>query len=164
MQKHSLENRLGKIVINAGVGRLSSQPNFEDKIIPEIIKELAAITSQKPTIRTAKKSIASFKLRQGTIVGLKVTLRGKKMDDFLQKLSKVALPRVRDFRGINTSAIDQNGNLTIGIKDHLVFPEISTELAKINFGLEATFVPMNAVRKKEAALEFYKKLGIPFKK
>jgi large subunit ribosomal protein L5 len=164
MQKHDLNNKLDKAVVNIGIGRLSQQPNFEDKVLPEIIKEITTITGQKPSSRAAMKSIAGFKLRQGTIVGLKTTLRGKYMNSLISKIVNVTLPRVRDFRGINTTAIDKNGNLNFGFKEHLVFPEISPEQTKVNFGIQITLVPKNPIKSKEEAVEFYKKIGIPFKK
>ena len=153
---------LEKVVVNVGTGRLSALPNFEDKTLPELVKELSMITGQKPSARPAAKSIAGFKLRMGTVVGLKTTLRKKRMSEFIKKLLNVALPRVRDFRGIKTEAIDANGNLTIGLKEHLVFPEVVPELSKVNFGMEITFVPK--VQNKEKAVELYKELRIPFKK
>jgi len=153
---------LEKVVVNVGVGRLSSQPNFEDKILPEITKELSLITGQKAATRPATQSIAGFKTRAGTIVGLKTTLRGNRLQEFLKKLIHVVLPRVRDFRGIKTSAVDAGGNLTIGIKEHLVFPEISPELSKVNFGMEVTIVPK--ISSPEKSFELYKSLGIPFSK
>jgi len=151
-----------KVVVNTGIGRLSSQPNFEEKILPEITKEISLLTGQKAAFRPAKKSVAGFKLRAGTVVGLKTTLRRKRMLQFLQKIIRVVLPRVRDFRGLNPEAVDAGGNMTIGIKEHLVFPEISPEASKVNFGMELTLVPK--LRNKEKALELYKELGIPFKK
>ncbi|MDD5547430.1 MAG: 50S ribosomal protein L5 [Candidatus Pacebacteria bacterium] len=157
-----LENKLEKIVVNVGVGRLSTQVGFDDKILPEITKELSTITGQRPSQRKATKSIAGFKLRQGTTVGLKTTLRSKKMDGFFKKFFNIVLPRVRDFRGIDSNSVDKNGNLSIGLKDYLVFPEVSAEIAKINFGLEITLVP--AIKKRESAMALYKKLGVPFKK
>ncbi len=153
---------LDKIVVNVGTGRFSGLPNFEEKTLPELIKELSLVTGQKPAARPAAKSIAGFKLRMGTVVGLKTTLRKKRMNEFMKKLLKVALPRVRDFRGIKKESVDANGNLTIGLKEHLVFPEISPELSKVNFGMEITFVPK--MQNKEKAVELYKELGIPFKK
>lgn len=157
-----MDNFLEKIAINSGVGRLSTQPNFEDKILPGIIKEISLITGQKPMTRPARKSISGFKLREGTIIGLKTTLRGKKMKDFFEKLVKIVLPRIRDFRGIDVKSVDSNGNLTIGIKDYLVFPEVSPEISKVNFGLEITAVPI--IKKKNEALELYRKMGVPFKR
>lgn len=154
--------KIEKIVINVGTGRLSAQPNFEEKVLPAVVEELASITGQKPSARSAKKSIAGFKLRMGTTVGLKTTLRKKRMSEFLKKLINTALPRVRDFRGVKTTAIDSDGNLTIGLKEHLVFPEINPETSKTSFGLEITIVPK--FRDKEKAVELYKELGMPFSK
>jgi len=154
--------KLEKVVVNVGVGRLSSQPNFEDKILPEIMKELSLITGQKAATRPATQSIAGFKTRAGTIVGLKTTLRGNRLREFLGKFIHVVLPRVRDFRGIKASAIDAGGNLTIGLKEHLVFPEIIPELSKVNFGMEVTLVPK--ISDPAKAFELYKSLGIPFGK
>ncbi len=153
---------LEKIVINSGVGRLRLQPNFEDKILPEVMKELALITGQKPAIRPARKSEAGFKIREGDVVGVKVTLRGKRMIDFLKRLVHLVLPRVKDFRGIDLKNVDKNGNLNIGLREHLVFPEISADQSKVNFGLEITVVLKKEFRKK--AVEIYRQLGIPFKK
>ncbi|MBI3638226.1 50S ribosomal protein L5, partial [Candidatus Wolfebacteria bacterium] len=127
--------KIDKIVINTGLGRMSQQPNFEDKILPEIAKELALITGQKPAITKAKKSIAGFKTRMGQIIGLKATIRHGRMADFLERLVKISLPRLRDFRGIDLKNIDKDGNLNIGIKDHAIFPEINPEESKIDFGL-----------------------------
>ena len=162
MQKDNFKN-LEKIVINIGIGRLSATPNFEDKLLPEIMKEISIITGQKSAERAAKKSIAGFKLRAGTTVGLKTTLRGKRMKDFLNKLVNVTLPRVRDFRGIDLKSLDKNGNLNIGIKEHWVFPEIIQETSKANFGMEITIVPRFA-KDKERAIKLYRELGIPLKK
>ena len=151
-----------KVVVNVGVGRLSSMPNFEEKILPELIKAVGLITGQKPAPCEAKKSIAGFKLRAGTIVGLKATLRGKRMKDFLERLVNIVLPRVRDFRGIDPKSMDNIGNLTIGFKDYSVFPEVILDISRVNFGLEVTIVPK--IQTKEKAVELYKTLGIPFKK
>lgn len=154
--------KLEKIVINSGIGRLSQQSNFEEKILPEIIKEMSLITAQKPATTTAKQSIAGFKTRAGQIVGLKATLRRKKMYDFLERLIKITFPRVRDFRGIDLKNIDNKGNLTIGLKEQMVFPEINPETSKIDFGLEITIV--SNVKKREEAIELYRQLGLPLKK
>lgn len=152
-----------KVVVNTGIGRLSTQPNFSDKILPEIAANFAAITGQKPSERSAKKSISSFKLREGSIIGLKATLRKKRMELFLDKVIRVVLPRVRDFQGISFKNIDGHGNLNFGVKDQLVFPEISAETSKSNFGLEITVVPKKH-KTKEEAITFYKEIGIPFEK
>jgi len=153
--------KLEKIVVNVGIGKLSQQPNFEDKILPEVIKELSLITGQKPFICRAKKSIAGFKVRAGQIVGLKATLRRHRMEDFLSKLINIVLPRVRDFRGINLKSIDSKGNLTIGIKEHTVFPEINPETSKVDFGLEISIV--SNAKNREEAIELFKRIGIPLK-
>lgn len=154
---------LQKIVVNTSFGKLTTLADFSDKGLPEIQQSLAAITGQKPQDRPAKKSISGFKLREGTVIGLKVTLRGRKMMQFIEKVNAIVLPRVRDFRGISTKGIDAHGNLTFGIKEHTVFPEIVLENARVAFGLEMTLVP-HAPMSKAVALEFYKKLGIPFEK
>ena len=154
--------RLEKIVVNVGVGRLSQQSNFEEKILPEIIKDLSSITGQKPAAAKAKKSIAGFKIRAGQTVGLKTTLRNRRMYDFLDRLNSVDFPRVKDFRGINLKNIDKNGNLTIGFKEHVIFPEINVETSKIDFGLEISIV--SNAKNKEEAIELYRQLGLPLKK
>ena len=158
MQRKDLE----KIVVAVGVGKLRQNAQFENNILPEIIKDLTAITGQKPQPRPAKQSIAGFKLREGNMVGLRVTLRDKRMYDFLGRMVNVALPRVRDFRGINPKQIDNAGNLTIGVREHTVFPEISPEDSKYDFGFEVTFV--SGVKDKEKAKAVFEKLGIPFEK
>lgn len=154
---------LEKIIVSVGVGktRLNS-PQFEEKVLPEIMKEFAAITGQKPAITKAKKSIAGFKVRQGEIIGLKAILRRKRMNDFLTRVANVVLPRVRDFRGLNVKSIDQNGNLSFGFKDQLVFPEVNPETSRVNFGIEVTLVAH--LKNKEKAIDFYKAQGIPLAK
>jgi len=154
--------RLEKIVVNAGIGRLSQQANFEEKILPEIMKEMSLITGQKPQITTAKKSIAGFKIRQGQIIGLKTTLRRQRMYDFLERLINIALPRLRDFKGIPLKNIDDKGNLSIGFKEQMIFPEINPETSKFDFGLEVTIV--SNAKTKEEAIKLYRLLGIPLKK
>lgn len=153
--------KVQKIVLNVGVGRLSQQSNF-DKLLPEIISDISLMTGQKPATTSVKKSIAGFKVREGQTVGLKVTLRRNKMKDFLEKLVNIVFPRVKDFRGIDIKNVDKNGNLTIGIKEHVVFPEINFETLKVDFGVEASIVSNAETR--EEAIELYKLLGIPFKK
>lgn len=153
--------KLQKIVLNVGVGRLSQQPNF-DKLLPEIINDISLIAGQKPATAAAKKSIAGFKSREGQTVGLKATLRGSKMNDFLERMINIVFPRVKDFRGIDMKSVDKNGNLTIGIKEHAVFPEINFELLKVDFGVEVSIV--SNAKTREEAIELYKLLGIPFKK
>ena len=159
IMKASLE----KIVINVGIGRFSTQSNFNEKILPEIMKDLAAITGQKASPRPAKQSISGFKLREGIIVGLKITLRGKRMEDFLKRLNGIVLPRVRDFRGIDLKKIDKNGNLSIGVKEHVVFPEIKADATNVNFGIEITMVPKR-IKSRDEAITLYRQLGVPLKK
>lgn len=154
--------KLKKIVVNVGVGRLSQQAHFEEKILPEIMKELSLITGQKPQITAAKKSIAGFKVRQGQIMGMKTTLRRQRMYHFLERLIDIALPRLRDFRGISLKNIDNNGNFSIGFKEQMIFPEINPETSKFDFGLEITIV--SNAKKKEEAIELYRQLGLPLKK
>lgn len=158
MQKISLE----KIVVSVGLGRARTSAQFEDKMLPEISKDLELITGQKPAIRRAKKSIAGFKVREGDIVGLTATLRGGHMKDFLSKLTGVVLPRIRDFRGLDLKNIDSSGNLTIGLKEHVIFPEINQDVSHVAFGLEVTLVSSSKNREEDE--EFYRSLGIPFKK
>ncbi|MBU6141649.1 50S ribosomal protein L5 [Patescibacteria group bacterium] len=156
--------QIEKVVVNIGLGRMSALTNFEDRLLPAVEEELASITGQKAQRRSAKKSIAGFKLRAGTVVGLKTTLRGQKMQQFLKKLINTALPRIRDFRGISDTAIDTAGNLTVGIKEHVVFPEVTPETSKVNFGMEITIVPKLPIAPHAEAVAFYRELGIPFKK
>lgn len=148
-----------KTTVNVGIG---SQALKDDKVRQAISKDLALITSQKPISTLAKKAISGFKTRKGMVVGLKVTLRGRRMFDFLSRLINVALPRTRDFRGLPFKSIDERGNLTLGIKEHIIFPEISPENIKRIFGLEVTVVT-NA-KSREEALELFKLLGFPIKK
>jgi len=148
--------RLTKIVVSTGVG---AKHDAKKRVV--IIDRLSRITGQAPAERGAKKSIASFKLRQGDIVGYQVTLRGKRMQSFFDKLVHIVLPRVKDFRGIPLSAIDEMGNITLGVKEHTVFPETSDEDAKDVFGLAVTLTT-SAKNKKEAEA-FLKHVGIPFK-
>lgn len=154
--------RIEKVVVNVGVGRTSQQPSFKDKLLPEIQKELAAITGQKPSGRSAKKSIAGFKLREGQLVGLSVTLRGSRMYDFIRKVTSSVYPRVRDFRGINLKNIDKQGNLNLGFREHVVFPEVVPEASAVSFGLQVTLVGRN-IKNQAQALALYKKIGFRFK-
>lgn len=152
-----------KVVINAGIGKIlgSTDPGQRDKVLEKISNDLALITGQKPVIRTSKKAISSFRLRKGMPVGLKVTLRGKRMYDFLDRLIHIVLPRVRDFKGIDLNAFDKQGNLNIGFRDQTVFPEVSPE--KLIFGLEATIV-VRRVKNRDQAIKFFRMLGFPIKK
>ncbi|HXF43892.1 MAG TPA: 50S ribosomal protein L5 [Candidatus Paceibacterota bacterium] len=153
------KSHLKKIVVNIGLGKLRSISGFEDKILPEVMKEVALITGQKPAPRAAKKSIAGFKTREGDIVGLQTTLRGKRMQDFFIRLISFVLPRVKDFRGLPLRNVDHAGNLNIGFKDQLVFPEIVAEKSKANFGLQVTVV--TDIKNREKAIDFYKSVGVP---
>lgn len=153
---------LEKIVINAGVGRLSQQPNFEQKILPQILGDISAIVGQKPELRKAKKSIAGFKVREGQVIGIKVTLRRRKMVDFFERMITIVLPRLRDFRGLDPAFIDDVGTFNVGFTEQMVFPEINPEESPVTFSLGVNIVPRKRDRK--AAVEEYTKLGIPFKK
>ncbi len=153
------QSQLEKVVVNAGIGRLSQTANFSDKVLPELTSEFAALTGQKPSHRPARQSIAGFKMRAGTVVGLQSTLRRRRMADFLARLIHIVIPRVRDFRGLSLHAVDEGGSLTIGVKEHIVFPEISGDVAKTNFGLQVTVVPK--ARHREKAIALYRELGIP---
>jgi large subunit ribosomal protein L5 len=150
--------RIRKAVVNVGVGSV-----LRDEGIQQLVaKDLAAITGQKAVATTAKRAISAFKVREGMIVGYKVTLRGKLMFDFIDRLVNVVLPRTRDFRGLESKSVDKSGNLTIGIREHMIFPEISQEEIKKIFGLEVT-INTNA-KSKEEALELFRLLGFPIKK
>lgn len=150
--------KLVKVVVSTGVGKTKG-----DKKKMELIADrLAKITGQKAAQRLAKKSIASFKVREGQLSGFQVTLRGTKMTDFVDRLINVALPRTRDFRGIKKEAVDAVGNYSLGIKEHTIFPETSDEDIRDVFGLSITFVT-TAKSKKECAA-FLEYLGFPFKK
>ncbi len=150
--------RLEKVVISMGTGQGLKEPRFNE--VAE--NTLKRITGQKPVKTTAKKSIAAFKIRKGMNIGLKVTLRGKRMYDFVDKLINVSLPRIRDFRGLEAKMFDGQGNINIGFKEHLAFPEIkSDEVEKIH-GLEVTIVTTAKTDKEGLAL--LKKLGFPIKK
>ena len=131
--------RINRVVINVGLGRaVVSSPKPED-VIKKVSEEIAAISGQKPVETLAKKAISSYKTRIGMAIGIKVTLHGGKMYNFLDRFVKIALPRTRDFRGLNESCVDEAGNLNIGLKDHTVFPEASADAAH-TFGFEFTVV------------------------
>lgn len=155
------KNSLEKIVVNVGVGKMRSNAHFEDKILPEIMNELALITGQKPATRKAKKAVSNFKTRVGDIIGIQITLRGGKKKDFFKRLNSIVFPRVKDFRGIDVKCVDKNGNLNIGFKEQYVFPEVVIEKSNVNFGLQVTCVPK--IQKRESAIGFYKSEGVPLK-
>lgn len=149
--------KIEKVVINIGLSRALK----DEKFLEVAMRDLALITGQKLKTTLAKKSIANFKIREGMIIGAAVTLRGQRMDDFISRLINIALPRTRDFRGINVKSLDKNGNLTIGVKEHIVFPEIKGEEIRNIFGFEITIV-VKAKNKEEAAV-LYKTMGFPIK-
>ncbi len=149
--------RITKVVLNVGVGKIAK----DAKALEKIEQDLAKITGQKPALRAAKKSIAGFKVREGTPSGYMVTLRGSRMYDFIDRLISVALPRSRDFQGIPESSFDAAGNLNIGIKEHNIFPEVSYESLKDIFGLEVTIV-INAGSRKEGVV-LLRFLGFPIR-
>lgn len=146
--------RIIKVVVSSGVGK-----KRDNKQLELIEDRLARITGQKPAPRAAKISIASFKVREGDTIGLQITLRGARMYDFLDKLIHIALPRTRDFRGISPKAVDDMGNLTIGIREHTIFPETSDEDLKDVFGLAVTIVTTAKTRAEAEA--FLRHLGMP---
>ena len=149
--------RLEKIVINIGVG----EGSHDVKFIEAAVKDLEAIAGQKPVVTKARKSIASFKLREGQPIGVKVTLRGENMYNFMEKLIKVSLPRVRDFRGVSSHAFDGKGNYTLGIKEQLIFPEIEFDNVYKVRGMDIVFV--TTAKSNEEALSLLKAFGMPFK-
>lgn len=157
-----IRNDFEKIVINAGVGRASQNPTFNDKMLPQIMKDIASMTGQKAQIRPAAKSIAGFKMREGQTVGLRVTLRGERMVDFFQRLITIVLPRVRDFQGLKKSAVDASGVLNVGLKEQYVFPEITQEESPFLFPLGIAIVPRSKDR--SGSISEYEALGVPFKK
>ncbi len=149
--------KIVKVVVSAGVG------SFKDKKKIDLVEDrLSKITGQKPARKGAKQSIAAFKVREGDPVGFQITLRGKRMYDFLDRLLNIALPRTKDFRGISAQGIDEMGNYTMGIKENVIFPETADEELKDVFGLAITIVT-TADNKKEAKA-FFDYLGFPFKK
>jgi len=150
--------RLVKVVINAGIGSgLKKDAKRADLVIDRLMK----ITGQKPVLVSAKKSIAGFKVRKGEKIGVMVTLRGKMMIGFLNKLFNIALPRMKDFRGLPRKSVDNVGNLTIGIKEHTIFPETHDEELKDIFGFAVTIV--TTAKTREEAEAFFEILGVPFR-
>src|SRR5262244_1812729 len=149
--------RLHKIVVNMGIGEATQNP----KLLDPAASELSQITGQKPVITKAKKSIAQFKVREGQSIGAMVTLRGDHMYEFLDRLINVVLPRVRDFRGVSTKSFDGRGNYTLGLRDQLIFPEISYEKVDKIRGMNVTVV--TTARTDDEARELLKQLGMPFR-
>ena len=150
--------KVEKIVLNIGVGDAVSN----SKLLDEAVNELTLITGQKPVITRAKKSIAGFKLREGAPIGCKVTLRGGRMYEFLDKLVNISLPRVRDFRGVSNNSFDGRGNYTLGIKEQLIFPEINFDKVNKLRGMDIVFV--TTAKSDEEGRELLAQLGMPFKK
>ena len=150
--------KVEKIVLNIGVGDAVSN----SKLLDEAVNELTLITGQKPVITRAKKSIAGFKLREGAPIGCKVTLRGERMYEFLDKLVNISLPRVRDFRGVSNNSFDGRGNYSLGIKEQLIFPEINFDKVNKLRGMDIVFV--TTAKSDEEGRELLAQLGMPFKK
>ncbi|MCK5061044.1 50S ribosomal protein L5 [Candidatus Parcubacteria bacterium] len=156
--KNDLEApKLTKVVINVGFGR----HNKEKQYIEAVASGLKRISGQQPILTKAKKSISSFKIREGMTIGAAVTLRGKRMYDFVDKLINVSFPRVRDFRGISKKGVDRNGNMTVGFKEHTAFPEIKVDEVENVFGLEVCLA--TSAKSKEQGLALFKLMGFPFK-
>lgn len=159
----SLENvmqipKITKIVVNIGVGEALSNP----KVLDEAVRDMTTITGQRPVVTKSKKSIANFKLRAGMPVGVKVTLRGDRMWSFLDRLVNVALPRVRDFRGISPDSFDGRGNYTLGLREQLIFPEINYDDVQTVQGMEITIV--TTAENDDQARALLTKVGMPFRK
>lgn len=159
----SLENvmqipKIEKIVVNIGVGEALSNP----KVLDEAVRDMTTITGQRPVVTKSKKSIANFKLRAGMAVGVKVTLRGDRMWSFFDRLVNVALPRVRDFRGISPDSFDGRGNYTLGLREQLIFPEINYDDVQTVQGMEITIV--TTAENDDQARALLTKFGMPFKK
>jgi large subunit ribosomal protein L5 len=150
--------KLEKVVINIGLGEAKDNP----KSLESAIEDLTLIAGQKPVVTTAKKSIANFKLREGNKIGVKVTLRGQRMYDFLDKLMNIALPRVRDFRGVKATAFDGRGNYALGLKEQLIFPEIEYDKVDAIRGMDISIV--TTAKTDEEAKAFLEKMGMPFEK
>ncbi len=149
--------RLEKIVVNMGVGDATQNP----KTLDAAVAELASITGQRPVITRARRSIAAFKLRKGMSIGCKVTLRGDRMYDFFDRLVNIALPRVRDFRGVSPRGFDGRGNYTLGVREQLVFPEVDYEKVEKVRGMDVVIV--TTARTDEEAMGLLKALGMPFR-
>jgi len=150
--------RIEKVVVNIGLGEAMADP----KALDAAVSDLTQITGQKPVTTRARKSIAAFKLREGVIIGTKVTLRGERMWAFLDRLMNVALPRVRDFRGVSPNAFDGRGNYTLGLRDQLIFPEIDYDKIDKLRGMEVTIV--TSAETDDQARALLQSLGMPFKK
>lgn len=152
--------KLQRMVVNIGLGRLSDSGK-DMKVIEDAVHEVSLICGQRPVITRARKSIAGFKLREGVPIGCMVTLRGDRMYEFLDRLVNLALPRVRDFRGLSADSFDGRGNYTFGIKEHIIFPEIDYSKVEKQKGMNITMV--TTAERDEEALELLKGLGMPFR-
>jgi large subunit ribosomal protein L5 len=150
--------RIEKVTVNVGVGKFHK----ESQKIDAIVADIAAITGQKPVVVMSKKAIAGFKIRQGAPSGVKVTIRGGRMWDFLDRLVHIALPRTRDFHGLEPSVIDKEGNINIGIREHMIFPEIKPEKVQFPFSLQVTVV--TTAKDQESAQKLFHILKFPIKK
>lgn len=148
--------KLEKVVLNMGVGEVKDNP----KAMDSAVSDMALITGQKPVVTKAKKSVAAFKLREGMNIGCKVTLRGERMYEFVDKLFSVALPRVRDFRGLSNNSFDGRGNYSMGVKEQLIFPEVEYDKVDKIRGMDIIFV--TTAKSDEEAKELLKLLGMPF--
>ena len=147
-----------KVTVNVGLGK-----GLKDARYTEAVEEtLRRITGQKPVTTTSRLSIAGFKIREGMVVGMKVTLRGKRMWDFLDKMVRVSFPRVRDFRGIPISTVDESGNLSVGFQEHMAFPEIRSDEIELVHGLQVTIT--TSARTKQKGLALFRALGFPFQR
>lgn len=153
---HEIPN-LEKIVVNCGVGEAIKNP----KVLDSVVNELSIITGQRPVRKKAKKSIANFGLRKGQEIGAAVTLRGARMWEFFDRFVTVAIPRIRDFRGVNTRSFDGRGNYTLGVKEQMIFPEINYDMVDEIHGMDITFV--TTTTKDDQALALLKELGMPFR-
>lgn len=150
--------KIEKVVVNMGVGDAAANP----KVLDDAVNEMTLLTGQKPVITRAKKSIANFKLREGMAIGCKVTLRGVRMFEFLDKLMNIALPRVRDFQGVSPKAFDGRGNFTLGVKEQLIFPEIDYDVINRVRGMDIVIV--TTAETDQQARELLTQLGMPFRK
>lgn len=163
MKKFNYKNimqvpKLYKITVNIGVGKASQDP----KLLEDAVRDLTMITGQKPSIRKAKKAISNFKLRQGMAIGCMVTLRGARMYEFFDRLINIALPRVRDFRGLSDKSFDGRGNYSLGIKEHIIFPEINVDKVNRVYGMDITIV--TTAKTDAEAYDLLKSFGFPFRK
>ena len=149
--------KLEKVVINSSIGSTDDRSTA----LEEVMAEMALITGQKPVQTAAKKSVSNFKLREGNIIGAKVTLRGRRMYEFLERFIKTAIPRIRDFRGVSPKSFDGHGNYTIGVSDQTIFPEVELDKVKRPLGFDVTIV--TSARTDEQAKELIRELGMPFR-